>query len=106
RFESTHYLLGTVARPHPFPLLVRAFQRVIGKEAPAQMQVREGRLPDAAIACVGGRSNAMGLFSDFVDDPEVTLVGVEAAGKGLDGAQHGATLLCGRPGILHGAETY
>ncbi len=105
-FDNTHYLLGTVAGPHPFPLMVREFQRVIGKEARAQMLEREGRLPDAAIACVGGGSNAMGLFSDFVEDHEVALVGVEAAGKGLDGAEHGATLLRGRPGILHGAETY
>jgi tryptophan synthase beta chain len=105
-FADTHYLLGTVAGPHPFPLMVREFQRVIGKEARAQMLEREGRLPDAAIACVGGGSNAMGLFADFVDDSEVALIGVEAAGKGLDGAEHGATLLRGRPGILHGAETY
>jgi tryptophan synthase beta chain len=104
-FETTHYLLGTAAGPHPFPLMVREFQRVIGREARAQMIEQVGRLPDAAIACVGGGSNAIGLFSDFLDDP-VRLIGVEAAGKGLDGAEHGATLLRGRPGILHGAETY
>jgi tryptophan synthase beta chain len=104
-FETTHYLLGTAAGPHPFPLMVREFQRVIGREARAQMIDQVGRLPDAAIACVGGGSNAIGLFSDFLDDP-VRLIGVEAAGKGLDGAEHGATLLRGRPGILHGAETY
>ncbi|MEO8177014.1 MAG: tryptophan synthase subunit beta [Sphingomicrobium sp.] len=104
-FADTHYLLGTVAGPHPFPLMVREFHRVIGQEARAQMLDQIGRLPDAAIACVGGGSNAIGLFSDFLDD-EVRLVGVEAAGKGLDGAEHGATLLRGRPGILHGAETY
>ncbi|MEO5971995.1 MAG: tryptophan synthase subunit beta [Sphingomicrobium sp.] len=105
-FTETHYLLGTVAGPHPFPLMVREFQRVIGKEARAQMLDQLGRLPDAVIACVGGGSNAIGLFSDFLADDGVRLVGVEAAGKGLDGAEHGATLLRGRPGILHGAETY
>ena len=104
-FADTHYLLGTVAGPHPFPLMVREFQRVIGKEARAQMLEQLGRLPDAVIACVGGGSNAIGLFSDFLDD-DVRLIGVEAAGKGLDGGEHGATLLRGRPGILHGAETY
>jgi tryptophan synthase beta chain len=105
-FADTHYLLGTVAGPHPFPLMVREYQRVIGKEARAQIMVEEGRLPDAAIACVGGGSNAMGLFADFVGDEGVRLIGVEAAGRGLDGAEHGATLLRGRPGVLHGAETY
>ncbi len=104
-FADTHYLLGTAAGPHPFPLMVRQFQRVIGKEARAQMLDQLGRLPDAVIACVGGGSNAIGLFSDFLED-DVRLIGVEAAGKGLDGAEHGATLLRGRPGILHGAETY
>jgi tryptophan synthase beta chain len=104
-FADTHYLLGTAAGPHPFPLMVREFQRVIGREARAQMIEQLGRLPDAVVACVGGGSNAIGLFSDFIDD-EVRLIGVEAAGKGLDGAEHGATLLRGRPGILHGAETY
>lgn len=104
-FDDTHYLLGTAAGPHPFPLMVREFQRVIGREARAQMIDQIGRLPDAVIACVGGGSNAIGLFSDFVGD-DVRLIGVEAAGKGLDGAQHGATLLRGRPGILHGAHTY
>jgi tryptophan synthase beta chain len=105
-FEDTHYLLGTVAGPHPFPLMVREYQRVIGKEARAQILDEEGRLPDACIAAVGGGSNAIGLFADFVDDSGVRLVGVEAAGRGLDGGEHGATLLRGRPGILHGAETY
>ena len=105
-FADTHYLLGTVAGPHPFPLMVREYQRVIGKEARAQMLEREGRLPDAVIACVGGGSNAMGAFADFVDDADVRLIGVEAAGRGLDGVEHGATLLRGRPGVLHGAETY
>jgi tryptophan synthase beta chain len=104
-FESTHYLLGTAAGPHPFPLMVREFQRVIGREARAQILEQLGRLPDAIVACVGGGSNAIGLFADFLDD-EVRLIGVEAAGKGLNGEDHGATLLRGRPGILHGAETY
>jgi tryptophan synthase beta chain len=104
-FESTHYLLGTAAGPHPFPTMVREFQRVIGREARAQILEQLGRLPDVAVACVGGGSNAIGLFADFLGDP-VRLIGVEAAGKGLDGEQHGATLLRGTPGILHGAETY
>jgi len=105
-FEDTHYLLGTVAGPHPFPLMVREYQRVIGKEARAQILEEEGRLPDACIAAVGGGSNAIGLFADFIGDEDVRLIGVEAAGRGLDGNEHGATLLRGRPGILHGAETY
>jgi len=104
-FEHTHYLLGTAAGPHPFPTMVREFQRVIGREARAQIFEQLGRLPDAVIACVGGGSNAIGLFADFIPD-DVRLIGVEAAGRGLSGADHGATLLRGRPGILHGAETY
>ena len=104
-YADTHYLLGTVAGPHPFPLMVREFQRVIGKEAREQILAIAGRLPDAVIACVGGGSNAIGLFADFIGDPGVELIGVEAAGKGLGGRDHGATLQCGRTGILHGAET-
>jgi tryptophan synthase beta chain len=104
-FETTHYLLGTAAGPHPFPTMVREFQRVIGREARAQIIEQLGRMPDAVVACVGGGSNAIGLFADFLDD-EVRLIGVEAAGRGLGGAEHGATLLRGIPGILHGAETY
>lgn len=104
-FENTHYLLGTAAGPHPFPTMVREFQRVIGREAKAQVIEQIGRLPEAVIACVGGGSNAIGLFADFLPD-DVRLIGVEAAGKGLHSGEHGATLLCGRPGILHGAETY
>ena len=104
-FETTHYLLGTAAGPHPFPTMVREFQRVIGREARAQMLEQLGRLPDAVVACVGGGSNAIGLFADFLEDP-VRLIGVEAAGKGLGGDEHGATLLRGTRGILHGAETY
>src|SRR3954470_13689969 len=104
-FETTHYLLGTAAGPHPFPTMVREFQRVIGREARAQILDQLGRLPEAVIACVGGGSNAIGLFADFLDD-DVRLIGVEAAGRGLHGAEHAATLLRGTPGILHGAETY
>ena len=105
-FADTHYLLGTAAGPHPFPTMVRDFQRVIGREARAQILHEEGRLPDAIVACVGGGSNAIGLFADFIPAEEVKLIGVEPAGKGLDSEEHGATLLRGRPGILHGAETY
>jgi tryptophan synthase beta chain len=105
-FETTHYLLGTAAGPHPFPTMVREFQRVIGREARAQIIGQLGRLPHAVVACVGGGSNAIGLFADFIEDSNVRLIGVEAAGKGLNGDQHGATLLRGTPGILHGAETY
>jgi tryptophan synthase beta chain len=104
-FETTHYLLGTAAGPHPFPTMVREFQRVIGREARSQIIEQLGRLPDAVVACVGGGSNAIGLFADFLDDA-VRLIGVEAAGKGLDGEEHGATLLRGTAGTLHGAETY
>ena len=104
-FETTHYLLGTAAGPHPFPTMVREFQRVIGREARAQILGQLGRLPEAVVACVGGGSNAIGLFADFLAG-DVRLIGVEAAGKGLDGGEHGATLLRGTPGILHGTETY
>jgi tryptophan synthase beta chain len=104
-FETTHYLLGTAAGPHPFPLMVRQFQRVIGREARAQILAAEGRLPDAVVACVGGGSNAIGLFSDFIPDDGVRLIGVEAAGRGLNGHDHGATLQRGMPGILHGSGT-
>ena len=104
-FPDTHYLLGTAAGPHPFPTMVRQFQRVIGKEARAQVLEVEGRLPDVVTACVGGGSNAIGMFADFTGDDNVRLVGCEAAGKGLDGHEHGATILRGTPGILHGTET-
>ncbi|MEO6247543.1 MAG: tryptophan synthase subunit beta [Sphingomicrobium sp.] len=104
-FPDTHYILGTAAGPHPFPTMVREFQRVIGKEAREQILEIEGRLPDAVIACVGGGSNAIGMFADFIDDEGVELIGVEPAGKGLDGGEHGATILRGSPGILHGAST-
>ncbi|MGE5721457.1 MAG: tryptophan synthase subunit beta [Sphingomonadales bacterium] len=105
-FADTHYLLGTAAGPHPFPTVVRDFQRVIGSEARAQIIEETGALPDAVIACVGGGSNAIGAFADFVPDAGVRLIGVEAAGKGINGNEHGASLLRGRPGIVHGAETY
>ncbi len=102
-YETTHYLLGTVAGPHPFPLMVREFQRVIGREARAQMLEAAGRLPDVVVACVGGGSNAIGIFTDFIPDAGVRLLGVEPGGAGLDSGRHGATLLRGRPGVLHGA---
>jgi tryptophan synthase beta chain len=105
-FEQTHYVLGTVAGPHPFPLMVREFQRVIGREARAQFLEAEGRLPHAVVACVGGGSNAIGVFTDFLQDPAVELWGVEAAGHGLDSGLHGATLQRGRVGILHGSRSY
>jgi len=101
-FAHTHYVLGTAAGPHPFPLLVREFQRVIGREARAQFLAATGRLPDAVVACVGGGSNALGIFSDFLEDRDVRLIGVEAGGHGLHTGKHGATLQRGRPGILHG----
>lgn len=104
-YSDTHYLLGTAAGPHPFPTLVREFQRVIGREARAQIMEREGRLPDIAVACVGGGSNAIGLFADFLDDETVRLVGVEPGGKGVMSGHHGATVSAGSPGILHGAYT-
>ncbi len=104
-YDHTHYMLGTVAGPHPYPLMVRDFQRVIGDEARAQMLHDFGRLPDQVVACVGGGSNAVGIFTAFVDD-EVELVGVEPAGRGIESGAHGATLDCGRPGVLHGAMTY
>ncbi|MBB3764772.1 tryptophan synthase subunit beta [Sphingomicrobium lutaoense] len=105
-FEDSHYLLGTAAGPHPFPSMVRDFQSVIGREARAQLHSFEGRLPDQVIACVGGGSNAIGIFHAFRNDENVALIGCEAAGKGLDSHAHGATLARGRRGILHGAETF
>jgi len=104
--DETFYVIGTVAGPHPYPAMVRDFQSVIGREARAQMLERIGRLPDAAVACIGGGSNAMGLFHPFLDDESVRLIGVEAAGKGLDTPDHAASLNGGRPGILHGNKTY
>jgi tryptophan synthase beta chain len=104
--KTTHYLIGSVMGPHPYPAMVRDFQSVIGREAKAQMLEREGRLPDYAIACVGGGSNAIGLFHEFLDDTEVRLIGVEAAGHGIESGQHAATLSAGRPGVLHGSYSY
>ncbi|MBM3884831.1 MAG: tryptophan synthase subunit beta [Gemmatimonadetes bacterium] len=104
-YATTHYLLGTVAGPHPFPLIVREFQRVIGREARAQFLEATGRLPDAVVASVGGGSNAIGIFTDFIADAAVRLIGVEPAGEGLHTARHGATLQRGRPGVLHGCYT-
>ena len=103
--QTTHYLIGSCVGPAPYPAIVRELQAVIGRESRAQVLEAEGRLPDAVIACVGGGSNAIGIFTDFIADEEVALLGVEAAGKGLEGREHGATLLKGTPGILHGAET-
>lgn len=103
--DSTHYLLGTVAGPHPFPVMVRDFHAVIGTEARAQVLAAEGKLPTAVVACVGGGSNAIGIFHAFLDD-DVRLVGYEAAGDGIDTPKHAATLERGRPGVLHGAKTY
>ena len=105
-YQDAHYLLGTAAGPHPFPTIVREYQKVIGEEAKQQVLKAEGRLPDAVIACVGGGSNAIGMFTDFIDEPGVKLIGVEPAGKGLDTNEHGATICKGTKGILHGTYTY
>jgi len=104
--EDTFYIIGTVAGPHPYPMMVRDFQTVIGNEAKTQMLEAYGRQPDILIACVGGGSNAIGLFYPYIDDESVKMVGVEAAGKGLNTDQHAATLTKGRPGVLHGNRTY
>ncbi len=104
--ETTFYCIGTAAGPHPYPEIVRDFQSVIGKEARAQILEREGRLPDAVMACIGGGSNAIGLFHPFIDDEDVRLIGVEAAGHGIETGMHAAALNGGRPGILHGNRTY
>ena len=104
--ESTFYIIGTVAGPHPYPAMVRDFQSVIGDEVKEQMMAREGRLPDALVACIGGGSNAMGLFHPFLDDKEVKIYGVEAAGEGIESGKHAASLNGGRPGVLHGNRTF
>jgi tryptophan synthase beta chain len=104
--DDTFYIIGTVAGPHPYPMLVRDFQSVIGQEVRYQIMEFEGRLPDALVACVGGGSNAMGLFYPFIDDADVALYGVEAAGEGIESGKHAATLCTGRPGVLHGNRTY
>ncbi|MEM7378278.1 MAG: tryptophan synthase subunit beta, partial [Pseudomonadota bacterium] len=104
--HDTYYIIGTAAGPHPYPELVRDFQSVIGNEAKEQLQEMEGRLPDTVVACVGGGSNAIGLFHPFLDEESVEIVGVEAGGKGLEGDKHCASLTAGRPGVLHGNRTY
>jgi tryptophan synthase beta chain len=104
--EDTFYIIGTVAGPHPYPMLVRDFQSVIGEEVRAQMMRAEGRLPDTLVACIGGGSNAMGLFYPFLDEPDTALHGVEAGGLGLQTGKHAASLSGGRPGVLHGNRTY
>jgi tryptophan synthase beta chain len=103
--RSTHYVIGSAVGPHPYPLMVREFQSVIGREARAQMLTETGRLPTAVVACVGGGSNAIGIFAPFVEDP-VRLVGVEAAGRGLSSGAHAASIVAGRPGVLHGSFSY
>jgi tryptophan synthase beta chain len=104
--DHTHYVLGTVTGPHPFPVMVRDFQRVIGDEARAQVLERTGRLPDAVVACVGGGSNAMGIFTAFLDDEAVALHGFEAGGEGVESGRHAARMAGGSPGVLHGTRTY
>ncbi|MBF0673033.1 MAG: tryptophan synthase subunit beta [Salinibacterium sp.] len=104
--ETTNYVFGTAAGPHPFPLMVRDFQKIIGEEAREQVQELTGRLPDAVAACVGGGSNAIGIFHAFLDDPDVRLFGFEAAGDGVDTPRHAASIGKGRPGVLHGARSY
>ncbi len=103
---DTYYLIGTVAGPHPYPAMVRDFQAVIGKETRDQLQAQEGRLPDSLIACIGGGSNALGLFHPFLDDASVKIIGVEAAGHGIETGEHAASLQGGTPGVLHGNRTY
>ncbi len=104
--EDTFYIIGTAAGPHPYPAMVRDFQSVIGTEVREQIMDREGRLPDTLVACIGGGSNAIGLFHPFLDDPDVRVIGVEAAGHGIESGEHAASLTGGRPGVLHGNRTY
>jgi tryptophan synthase beta chain len=104
--ETTHYLLGTVAGPHPFPTMVRDFHRIIGVESRAQVLELTGRLPDAVLACVGGGSNAIGIFHPFIDDTSVRLIGLEAGGDGIESGRHAATISGGTPGVLHGTRSY
>ncbi|MBO8140971.1 MAG: tryptophan synthase subunit beta [Firmicutes bacterium] len=104
--RTTHYIIGSVVGPHPYPTMVRDFQAIIGREARAQLLEQAGRLPSAVVACVGGGSNAIGMFHGFLNDPDVRLVGVEAAGEGLSSGRHAATLSMGTKGVLHGAKTY
>jgi len=104
--RDTFYIIGTVAGPHPYPMMVRDFQAIIGYEAKAQILKKEGKLPDSVIACIGGGSNAMGIFSHFLDEDSVTCIGIEAGGKGIETNQHGCSLLKGSPGVLHGQMSY
>ena len=104
--EDTFYIIGTVAGPHPYPAMVRDFQSVIGRETREQILEAEGRLPDTLVACIGGGSNAMGLFHPFLDEPDIRLIGVEAAGEGIETGRHAASIAGGRPGVLHGNRTY
>ena len=104
--ENTFYIIGTAAGPHPYPAMVRDFQSVIGNETREQMMAAEGRLPDTLVACIGGGSNAIGLFHPFLDEPSVRIIGVEAAGHGIETGKHAASLAGGRPGVLHGNRTY
>jgi tryptophan synthase beta chain len=104
--DTTYYIIGTVAGPHPYPAMVRDFQSIIGREVREQMEEAEGRLPDTLVACIGGGSNAMGLFHPFLDDSSVAMIGVEAAGEGIETGRHAASLNGGRPGVLHGNRTY
>jgi tryptophan synthase beta chain len=104
--ETTHYILGSVAGPHPYPMMVREFHAVIGQETRSQCHAKWGGLPDILLACVGGGSNAIGLFHEFIDEPTVRIIGVEAAGAGVNTKRHAATLTCGRVGVLHGAMSY
>ncbi len=106
RISDTHYVLGSVMGPHPFPTIVRDFQKIIGCEVRKQILEREGRLPDALVACVGGGSNAIGLFYDFIDEPNVRLIGCEAAGRGIHTKETAATITTGRVGIFHGMKSY
>ncbi|NKB50496.1 MAG: tryptophan synthase subunit beta [Alphaproteobacteria bacterium] len=104
--DDTYYLIGTVAGPHPYPAMVRDFQKVIGEEVREQMLAAEGRLPDTLVACIGGGSNAIGLFHDFLDEDSIDIIGVEAAGHGIETGEHAASLTGGRPGVLHGNRTF
>ena len=104
--DDTYYIIGTAAGPHPYPAMVRNFQKIIGEEVRQQMMAAEGRLPDSLVACIGGGSNAIGLFYDFLDDEDVTIYAVEAAGKGIKTGEHAASLSAGKPGVLHGNRTY
>jgi tryptophan synthase beta chain len=103
---DTHYMLGTVAGPHPFPIMVRDFHKIIGEEAREQMLALTGRLPDAVLACVGGGSNAIGIFNAFIPDTDVRLIGLEAGGDGVETGRHAATITGGTPGVLHGTRSY